>query len=363
MTIIIFILILGILVLVHECGHFLFAKKAGVRVDEFGFGYPPRALTITKKWGTIFTLNWVPFGGFVKIFGENYTEEDEDGSTKVGKSFTEVSKISQALILVAGVLFNFIFACFLFALAFMSGMPTTSDNDFGAVVENPKLTITSVMPNSPASEAQIKSGDVILSISDSRVIDEVDSQSVSDFINSAEGDILLSIARGDDGMFVEVTPQSGIVSGRKAIGISMDTVGTVRLPFFQSLLEGVKLATRLTKMTVTGLLDLVLSVFKSETDLSGITGPIGIVGLVGDASRLGFVYLLTFTALISINLAVINLIPFPALDGGRLLFVLVESIKGSPLNPRFASMANLIGFIILIVLMVVVTAKDISNLL
>jgi regulator of sigma E protease len=172
MTFLIFLIILGVLVFVHELGHFLVAKRAGVRVDEFGFGYPPRALKIGEKWGTLFTLNWIPFGGFVKILGENYEEDSPQklaspesprvalaGSTRLsssqvsaGKSFTQVSKKWQAAMLVAGITFNILFAWLLFSLGFMIGLPTPVDNNFGGEVKNPALTITGLLDSSPAQK-------------------------------------------------------------------------------------------------------------------------------------------------------------------------------------------------------------------
>ena len=157
LSVIIFVVVLGVLVFVHELGHFLIAKKAGVRVDEFGFGYPPRAMTIGRRWGTLFTLNWIPFGGFVKIFGENY--EEGDGG------FTQVSKKWQAAILAAGVTFNIIFAWLLFSLGFLIGLPTSVENDFGAEVKNPVLTITGLLADSPAQRSGLKTGDKIKEIS------------------------------------------------------------------------------------------------------------------------------------------------------------------------------------------------------
>ena len=146
------------------------------------------------------------------------------------------------------------------------------------------------------------------------------------------------------------------------IGISMDQIGTARLPFFQAFWEGLKLDWFITKGTVVGLYTLIAQSIQGKGSMSDITGPVGMVGIVGDAYEFGFVYLLSFVALISVNLAVINLIPFPALDGGRLLFLLIEKIKGSRINPKVANMANMIGFGILILLMVLVTYHDVVKL-
>lgn len=367
MTIIIFIIILGLLVLVHELGHFLAAKKAGVRVEEFGFGYPPRALIIGRKWGTIFSLNWIPFGGFVKIFGENYEEAESEGSPNPKTqtlSFVEISKKSQALILVAGVIFNLLFAWLLFSLGFLIGLPTPVENDFGGTVANPALTIIEVLPGSPADLAGLKSGDKIQSIYTSKgeTMGTLDSAEVATLISQSEGEVQLMVLRGSKPLSFSTFPEDGLVNGKKAIGISMDMVGTLTLPLHQAFYEGGKTTYRLTQLTIAGLADLLVDAIRGRADTASVTGPVGIVGLVGDASRLGFTYLITFTALISINLAIINLVPFPALDGGRLLFVAIEALTRRPINKNFAQVTNTVGFAILIGLMVFVTYRDILKL-
>lgn len=374
MTIIIFLIILGMLVFVHELGHFIVAKRAGVEVEEFGFGYPPRALKIGRRWGTLFTLNWIPFGGFVKILGENYEEADslkpkaESGKPQSSKpealSFTEVSKKWQAAILAAGVTFNLIFAWVLLSLGFMIGLPASSENDYGAEVSNPTLTIIDVVPESPALEAGLKAGDKIkeIYISSGERLAELTAESVSDFINGSAGEIKMQVERGEDVLDFSVSPKEGIVEGRRVIGIDMDTVGTIKLPIHKSLYEGGKATIGITQNTVLGIANLIKDAVKGEADMSNIAGPVGIVSLVGDASRLGFVYLLTFTALISVNLAVINLVPFPALDGGRIIFVAIEGLIKRPINPKFAGAVNTIGFALLILLMLFVTYRDILRL-
>lgn len=391
MTIIIFIVILGILVLVHEMGHFLAAKKAGVRVDEFGFGYPPRAFKIGRRWGTDFTINWIPFGGFVKIFGENYEEAGaEGGKTPEGLArldggsteqisskkfaypqelsnrgsfrFTQVSKKWQAVILVAGVTFNILFAWFLFSLGFLIGVPSSVENNFGGEVKNPVLTIVEVLPEYPAAESGLRSGDKIVSVSNTNSsLEDTNPEEVSSLINSSSL-VNIKVDRGGEVYEYKITPKEDPESGRKVVGISMDMVGTVSLPIHKAIIEGGKTTANLTYLTVDGLYNLVVGAFKGTADLSSISGPVGIVGIVGDASRLGFSYLLTLTALISINLAIINLVPFPALDGGRLLFVLIEAVKKSPINPKVALWANTIGFGLLLLLMVFITFRDIAKL-
>jgi len=374
MTILIFLIILGILVFVHELGHFLAAKKAKVQVDEFGFGYPPRAKKLGKKWGTLFTLNWIPFGGFVKIVGEDYEVAANDSfrSQDVSLlslqehslSFTQVSKKWQAGILIAGIVFNILFAWLLFSLGFLIGVPTSADNNFGATVENPQLTIVGLAPNSPAQKIGLKTGDKIEGISsgNNQTLQTLSPESISDFINQSSGSVGVKVDRGGKILDFKLTPETGIVANKKVIGISMDMVGTLHLPLPKAVYEGGKVTLEFSYLTVKGIAGLIGEAVIGKADISQVSGPVGIVGLVGDASRLGFSYLLTFTALISINLAIINLVPFPALDGGRILFVAIEGVTKRKINPKIAHTLNTIGFALLIILMLFVTYRDILRL-
>lgn len=384
LAIIIFIIILAVLIVVHELGHFFAAKISGVRVDEFGIGYPPRATTLFRRAGTAFTLNWIPFGGFVRIFGENPLEEGEVeqvatpeeialGIAPRGVSFSKKSRPIQAFILVAGVTCNFLFAWLLISIGFMYGLPTSVDAGLGEV-ENPRVVITNIVADSPSAVAGLKVGDVITAMETmdttataggkkSVSLAEITPATVSDFI-AANGDKALGVTytRGESVETVSVTPRAGVIEGKPAIGIGMDMIGTLKLPIHKALWQGLKTTSYLTGATAVGLFDFVKDSVLGQADLSQVAGPVGIVGLVGDASKLGFIYVLSFTAFISINLAVINLLPFPALDGGRLLFVAIEAVSRRPINPKIANGLNIVGFGILILLMVVVTVSDVWKL-
>lgn len=384
-TVLIFILILGVLIFVHELGHFLAAKRAGVRVEEFGFGYPPRALTIGKKWGTVFTLNWIPFGGFVKIVGEDY-EEDENSPKNVssekssdpladtqsnspsesfstGKNFIEVSKKWQVAILAAGVTFNFIFAWMLFSLGFLIGLPAPIDNSYGVMPQNPELTIISVFPSSVSEEAGLKPGDKIKSVSvlGGEFLQDLRPENIGDFINTSSQKIIFEIDRGGEDLDFELAPQLN-EEGRRVVGIATDMIGTLTLPIHKAIYEGGKTSAQFFYMTAVSIGELIKDAFVGKADVSQIAGPVGIVGLVGDASRLGIAYLLSFTALISINLAVINLFPFPALDGGRIVMVAIEGMTGKKISHKIAGTLNTVGFVILILLMLFITYRDILKL-
>jgi regulator of sigma E protease len=367
MNILIFLIILVVLVVSHEFGHFIVAKKSGIRVDEFSFGFPPKLFG--KKVGeTTYNFNALPFGGYVKIFGENPDEDSINGPDSQ-RSFVNKPKYIQAGVLSAGIIMNLLVAWLLLSVGFVSGLPTSVGSvPRGVQIENQALTITSVSPGSPAEKSGIKTGDKIISLetnNDTTMLlsSVLSAENIQSFVKShPEEEIKMSLIRGKEPVTISVIPERN-KEGNTMIGISMDTIGTLKLPIHRALWEGLKLTGDVTMMTVVGFYHLIHDAFLGQADMSTLTGPIGIVGVVGDAMEFGFVYLLSFTALISINLAVINLIPFPALDGGRLLFLLIEKIKGSRIRPQVANIVNVIGFGLLMVLMVFITYHDIIKLL
>ena len=364
-AIILFILILGFLVLIHELGHFFVAKFFGIRVDEFGFGYPPRAMTLFKRGETTFTLNWLPFGGFVKIFGEDI-ESEIDTSYERSSSFAFKPKYAQALVLVAGVLMNFICGWFLLSIGYMSGLPTVvGTQPAGAQVVNPALTITSVDATKPASIAGIKPGDVIEQVTyQKESITSPDVTTLKQFVSThANEELAVTIKRTNQELTLHVTPKAGVVEGQTAgIGVGLDMIGTLQLPWYRAPIVGLQSSWYMMKDIVGTFGKLIGDAFHGQNDISQLTGPVGIVGVVGDAYKIGLVYLLSLAALISLNLAVINLIPFPALDGGRLLFVIIESIIRRPIPAKVANILNTIGFVLLIGLMLAVTYHDVVKL-
>ena len=375
MSILLFIIILATLILVHEFGHFIAAKRAGIRVDEFGIGFPPRIFS--KKIGeTVYSLNLFPIGGFVKIFGENPEEVNAEGrEASLGheeltngadskRSFLHKSKLIQAWVISAGIIFNLLFAWVLISAGFMAGLPySAEDKVYGARVVGATLTITQVVPKSPAESAGLKSGDKIVALyGGTDTLENPGVESTQKFIASHD-EVTLAYLREKEIKTVVIYTQGGITPNRHAIGISMDKTGILKLPVGEALYAGVVTTASFAWLTATGLFDFFKNIFIGQANFSDVSGPIGIVGIVSDASALGFVYLLMLTALISINLAVINILPFPALDGGRLFFILIETIKGSPIKPVIANAVNGIGFILLILLMVVVTYQDIAKIL
>ncbi|KND50616.1 MAG: RIP metalloprotease RseP [Parcubacteria bacterium C7867-003] len=364
MSVIIFLLILAVLIFVHELGHFLVAKKSGIRVDEFGIGFPPKIFS--KKWGsTLYTLNAIPFGGFVKIFGEDAHSEELSEENK-SVSFVHKPRIVQALVLVAGVTFNVIFAWFLISLTFFIGTITALPHNTMGELNDARLIVTEVLVDSPASKAKILPGDTILSISNGTetISKELYPEVVQKFISESKSASLKMVLENENKVQreISVSPTTDLVPGKRVVGVSMEWIGTSKLSLIDSLIQGAKSTWYLVRETTIGLSKFLWDTITFNSDFSQVTGPVGIAKVVKQANDLGFIYLLNITAIISINLAVINLVPFPALDGGRLLFVAIEAIIRRPINPSVVKWSNLIGFALLMILMIAVTSKDITRL-
>ena len=369
MSIIIFVIVLVVLILVHEFGHFISAKKSGIRVDEFGIGFPPKIFG--KKVGeTTYSLNWIPFGGFVKIFGEDPNEESISGPDSK-RSFVNKKRRIQALVIAMGVIFNMLLAVVLLSLGFMIGMPVSEDDplivDKGYEITSSDLTVISLLEDSPAMDGGLKAGDELVSVATrNEAVEVLNADTVSKFIEEHGGEEIAFIyERGGKVALAEVVPESGIVpdeQDRAAIGALLGDVGTLRLPIHKAIIEGIILTGEMTRLIAIGLAGFIVSAFTLSADFSQVAGPVGIVSLVGDAAALGFVALLNFTAIISIHLAIINLLPFPALDGGRLVVIAIEAIKKSAIKPKIVNGVNTVGFILLILLMLAVTYSDIIKL-
>lgn len=357
MTILLFLVVLSVLIIAHELGHFLTAKAVGMRVDEFGLGYPPRAKKLFRWNNTDFTLNWLPFGGFVKIFGE----DPDEASEKSFQSFTSKSRELQAMVLLAGISANILLAWALFSVAFMIGVPASESSNLP--ISNPQSMIAEVMPNSPAALGDVRTGDVLVGLDRDGQKGDVEPGAATEFITSSGDPVTLTLLRGKTSITRTLAPREGIVPNHPAIGVAIDTVGTAKLSVGRAIREGARTTWGLTFQTAKGLGTFLKNIFTGQADLSQVSGPVGLIGLVGDAKALGFVYLLTFTALISINLAVLNLLPIPALDGGRLLFVIIEVIRRKPIPAKVFNFTNNLGFGLLLLLMVIITVHDLVHLL
>lgn len=364
MSVLIFILVLVVLIVVHELGHFFAAKWAGMRVDEFGVGYPPRAMTLAKKGDTEYTLNWLPFGGFVKIYGED--ESEEGGAAP--HSFVSKPRIVQALVLIAGILMNLLFAWVLLSITLALGVPRALSPEEALNAPDAAITVASVLPGSPAEEAGVKAGDAILSASrGEETFSTPDPGAFTSFIaEDTEGEaIALTVRRGGEEVALSAVPRQNVAAAdpsRYALGVGVGVVGTVPVSILNAPFEGAKITWEVIKQTAVGLARFFGSIFTLSADLSQVSGPVGIAGAVGTAAGNGFASLLSLTAIISVNLALINLLPVPALDGGRLLFVIIEAVIRRPIPKGVAATVNTAGFAFLILLMFAITASDLFKL-
>lgn len=378
MSALLFLFILLILVVVHEYGHFLVAKFFGIRVDEFGVGYPPRAWSFGTWRGTEYTLNWLPFGGFVKIYGE-----DGEGVAASEKKVSMAFKPwwAQVLVLAAGVIANVLLAWLLFAYAAGHGAPITVSEDSNLRKEA-QVVVTGVMPESPASIAGLKPDDRIIAISSAKnsadMLTDVVPSKVTAYIQQHAGEPLAftvlsrdvvatreDAVSGTEMRIVTITPVQGLREGSTtpAIGIQMGFLMQGSVSPMAALQLGASETWRWLGDTAYGIWHLFAGAFIGTSSIKDVSGPVGIAGQVGNWYNLGFAYLAYFMAIISVNLAIINLIPIPALDGGRILFVLAEAVTRRRIPAGVASFVNTVGFVLLIALMLVVTWNDVWKLL
>lgn len=474
LTIIAFLIIFSVLILIHELGHFLTAKKVGIRVDEFGFGLPPRIWGKKfKKGGTLYSLNWIPFGGFVRLYGEDPREK---GALKSKKSFLGKTLGQRAAVVSMGVIMNLLLAIFLLWIGYMAGIDpliASQDDLLNAVREGtivtepmeevsleemevfeepfvflPRMAVSEVPIGSPYREAGIRSGDVILTVDgdqvfflgdfretvsmnseDGRVdvrywrensVGEVQvmlasNQSVITYIFPGSPADAVGLQRGDQILFVGPEQISSAEEAAETIGAAnqkfhmrvmrrgailnfnvdkgeeekigvglsdvvpyrnfeinlFDTgqtelvtqINKVRLPFFPAIGQAFADVKRLSILTVGLLGELGVSVVQDGAVPDTVAGPVGIAQLTGEFVSQGLLALLRFTALLSLSLAVINIFPFPGLDGGRLAFIIFEWITKKRPSPRVESTIHAIGFIVLLTLIFLITLNDIQRLI
>ncbi|MBU2036885.1 site-2 protease family protein [Patescibacteria group bacterium] len=356
LAVIVFIIILGLLVFVHELGHFLAAKKTGMRVEEFGFGFPPRLVSV-KKGETIYSLNLIPLGGFVKIFGEDGEEK------KSTHSFAAKPIWQRAAVLLAGVTMNIGLAIALLSLGYMIGLPVGVDDNF--TVSNAQVQITEVAPASPAEKAGIKIGDIILGASSAsgQLANVEQVVEFQNYIALNKGqEIVVLLKRGQADRQVALTPRIEAPLNEGAMGVGLVRVAKISWPWYRAIWEGAKETFILIWLIISSLGYLIWQFFSTGHGAGQVVGPVGIFSITGQAAQMGFIYLLQLTAFLTVNLAIINALPFPALDGGRVLFLIIEKIKGSPVSETVEKAIHTAGFAFLILLMVVITLKDIVRL-
>jgi len=338
LQILIFLAILSLVVFFHEMGHFIAAKRLGVSVEEFGFGYPPRLFG--KKWrGTTYSVNLIPFGGFVRLKGENA----EFSGLGDADSFQVKSPRRRLLILIAGVAGNFILAWLIFWLLFSIGMPTFEDY----------VLVEGVVSGSPAEEAGIAVGDIIARLDDQEVSW---ASEITEYVTEHTGQPLtVTVVRDGKMLVFDIVPEP--LLGVEITNIRLRQTGILVAP-----IAALGEVARLSTLMVGGIAQMVVQIFKAGGVPDAVAGPVGIYKLTEFYRSLGFRYLLQFVGLLSVNLGLINLLPIPALDGGRLLFVGYEILAKRRIPARVERIIHSVGFFLIIALTALVTIKDIRTL-
>lgn len=365
MPLLIFIVILVALIWVHELGHFAAAKFFGIRVDEFAIGFPPRLLRV--KYGeTDYTFNLLLVGGFVRIHGEDPSSaEATEGAARDRRSLANKPRLVQAGVIVAGVVMNLMVGWLALSAGYMAGMAAVPGTSVFGEVRDARATVTQVLPHSPAEKAGMMPGDTIQALQTGVQKFELPltAENITHFIGEHQDEsFVVTVSRGGVEKVFIAKPADGIALGKKALGINMADVGVLQLPVHLALLQGAISAKDVTVSTAQGLGIFFSRLVRGVADWSSVAGPVGIAGAGASAVQEGFAAAAFITALISINLAIINVIPIPGLDGGRLMIIIVEGILRRPVSPKIVTALSLFGFALLIMLMLVVTYHDIAKL-
>jgi len=375
-TIFVFIAVFALLILAHELGHFWVARRNGVMAEEFGFGFPPRIIGIyrgkdgKRKWvwggrevtakekaeeDTIYSFNLIPLGGFVKIKGEDGEAADDP------RSFSAQTIWTRFKILSAGVMMNFILGAVLLTFAFWIGLPEAIDDNQN--FPGAKIQITQVLPDSPAQTAGLKMGDELVAaiLADNTTVQITSVKQFQQLVQQSENQQLtLKIIRLGETQLVVVTvsPQKKAGEEKALIGVALAKTAFVRHTPWEAAWLAIKATITMIGAILGFLGNLIAKVFTARPVSMEVTGPVGIAVLTGQAAKLGLAYVLQLAAILSINLGVINFLPFPALDGGRILFLLIEKIKGSPVSQKVEGAVHTAGFVFLLGIMLLVTVRD-----
>ena len=353
MLIILALVSLITLMALHEFGHFIVAKAFKIKVDEFGIGYPPRIFG--KKFGeTIYSLNWIPFGAFVRIYGHEERLNEP-------RSFSTKPIWQRALVILGGVVSFWIIAIIIMSIVIALGIPTIiKDSDTG--YPDAKVQIIEISKNSPAQKAGIQIGDVIVRINDKNIYKVSEAQAA---IKENQGkEASFTIKRGGNLLNIIAVPRVNYSANEGSLGVGLVRTALKAYPWYEAPLNGIKATYNLTFMTVEGWINTLKSIFMGNGVPQGVEvrGIVGIFDMFIQAGGMGVSYFLQFIAIISVSLAVLNILPIPALDGGWLMLLAIEKIKGKPINIKTERMINGIFFFLLIALMIFVTIKDLIRI-
>lgn len=361
-TLLVFLLVLSVLVMVHELGHFIAAKKFGIKVEEFGFGLPPRLWG--KKIGeTIYSINWLPIGGFVKLYGED-TDETHSSQLTAHNKKRDVSRAffhrpiwQRTIVLIAGVTMNFVLAVMLISYLFTQGVMTPTD----------RVHVERVLEHSPAQSAGLEKGDIIIhAVSHTEQRIEKAIKKGEDLIAFTRGhlgeEIVLRVRRGETLLELSMTPRKDFPSDEGPLGVVISNFEEKKYPIWEAPVAGMKESLKLSWGLAKGIGQTVWKLISFQPVAKDVAGPIGIAQMTGEAIKFGSNAVLELMGLLSLNLAIVNILPFPALDGGRLLFVLIEAATGKRVQAHFERYAHQIGMILLLMLILLVTVNDLVRI-
>lgn len=413
----VFVIVLGILVLGHEFGHFWAARWNGIKVEEFGFGYPPRLFGIQlfrrnklekigekeeitvetgenssgemvekitdksseidvvvpeKKWrlvwggkaiekleeenngqdGTVYSINLLPFGGFCKIKGEEGGANDAD-------SYDAKKPWQKVTVMAGGVVMNILLAAVLLSIGFMIGLPQNVENISDVSnIKDRKLEIMSVLPGKPAEMAGLKDGDVITKLG---TLTNPRQKEMIAYVDAHKKEkISIVVMRGAEPLAKSIQPIIYPDTGKGGIGVAIAEVGTVQYPWYKAIYYGFITTFIYLKEILIAFYYLFKGLFSGAGVGDAVTGPVGIAVMTGRVARMGLVYLIQFTAVLSLNLAIVNALPLPALDGGKVLFLLIGKLRGRPVSQKVENSIHIIGFNLLILLAIIITIKDVG---
>lgn len=357
LTIIIAFLSIIFLAILHEFSHFIMAKKFGVKVEEFGIGLPPRIFGI-KIGETIYSLNLLPFGAFVRLPGEIERLEDP-------RAFSNQSILKRMLIVVAGVVSFWIIGAILFAIVFNLGTFVPVDDEDSSLI-NPKVQVVGVLNNSPAKEAGLIPGDVIrkFSVSNIEFSTEIEKvKQLQELTQEYKGqEVILTIERGKEIFDLKVVPRVSPPPQEGPMGIVLTRTAFKSYPWYQAIYQGVLQTFNLTFAILNGYFNALKNLITKQPTGVQLTGPIGIVNFLAQAVKVGIDYYLQFIGLIAIYIAIFNIMPIPAFDGGKLLFLTIEAVRKKPISPKVEQNITAFFFTLLILLMIWVTIKDIVRI-
>ncbi len=352
-ALLVFFVVLFVLVIAHECGHFFAARFFGIRVEEFGFGLPPRITGIMRK-GTLYSINWLPLGGFVKIFGE------EGGQAASSDSFGSKAKWKRSIVLGAGIVANIVLAWIFFSIISFSQPYTILAGDVVPTESTAAIMILDVSPASPAATSGMVPGDIVVGLNNGdQNLSFASIELLRESLQKNAGtEISLAILRDGSEKVISVIPRQNPPQGEGSLGVALGW--TTPSVWYRAPIEGAYATYEITRLTVVGIISTFGELFRGNADVP-VSGPVGIYKITDQARHQGILSLLFLMGALSVSLAVFNVLPIPGLDGGRLFFVLIEAITGKRISEKTSTWIHGVGLITLLILIVFITGLDIKR--